>query len=61
MPNKQFIRSLIYGGQIAVSFFLMLIFMTYNAYLMFAVVVGAVTGFYLFHKESTAERGMNCH
>jgi copper transporter 1 len=59
--NRQLVRALLYGGQIAFSFLLMLIFMTYNAYLMLAIVVGAATGFYMFHKENFAERGMNCH
>jgi copper transporter 1 len=59
--NRQLVRALLYGGQIAFSFLLMLIFMTYNAYLMLAIVVGAATGFYMFHEENFAGRGMNCH
>lgn len=64
------LRATLYGIQIFVSFFLMLVFMTYNAYLILAVVLGAATGHFVFGAEMDVEvvlgggsvgRGMACH
>jgi len=42
------LRAAVYGASVFLSFFLMLIFMTYNAYLIAAVVVGAAFGHFIF-------------
>ncbi|KNZ80253.1 Copper transport protein CTR2 [Termitomyces sp. J132] len=42
------VRASLYGLTVFLSFFLMLIFMTYNAYLIIAVVLGAAIGHYIF-------------
>ncbi|KAI0302577.1 Ctr copper transporter [Russula brevipes] len=64
------LRATLYGIQIFVSFFLMLVFMTYNAYLILAVVLGAAIGHFVFGAEMDVEvvlsggsvgRGMACH
>jgi len=64
------IRAILYGATIFLSFFLMLVFMTYNAYLILAVVVGAALGHYVFGGQmdveavlygSGAGKGMACH
>ncbi|KAF8800214.1 Ctr copper transporter [Phlegmacium glaucopus] len=64
------IRALTYGATVFLSFFLMLIFMTYNAYLIAAVVVGACLGHYIFGStininailaDPSAGKGMACH
>ncbi|KIP06960.1 hypothetical protein PHLGIDRAFT_513419 [Phlebiopsis gigantea 11061_1 CR5-6] len=64
-------RSILYGAQIFLSFFLMLVFMTYNAYLILSTVVGAALGHYIFNSymdvesvlsgTSGAGKGMACH
>jgi copper transporter 1 len=64
------LRAAVYGGTVFISFFLMLVFMTYNAYLIAAVVVGASLGHYVFGStlnadailaDSTGGKGMACH
>ncbi|KIY66749.1 Ctr copper transporter, partial [Cylindrobasidium torrendii FP15055 ss-10] len=58
------VRALLYGSAVFVSFFLMLVFMTYNAYLIVAVVIGAAIGYYLFNPElilAASDKGMACH
>lgn len=48
-----------YGAQVFYSYMLMLVFMTYNGWIMIAVSLGAVAGFYLW--GNVAERQMMCH
>jgi len=63
-------RALLYGISVFLSFFLMLVFMTYNAYLILAVVAGAFIGHFIFASEMDVEavlsgvnaaKGMACH
>jgi len=66
-PVARVIRATLYGICIFLSFFLMLVFMTYNAYLILAVVIGAATGHWVFNSHidlsATAgdTKGMACH
>ncbi|KAI0075778.1 Ctr copper transporter [Panus rudis PR-1116 ss-1] len=70
-PASRLSRALLYGATVFLSFFLMLVFMTYNAYLILAVVVGAALGHYIFSPEMDVEsvlsgggassKGMACH
>ncbi|KAF8894341.1 copper transporter [Gymnopilus junonius] len=64
------LRAVVYGSTVFLSFFLMLVFMTYNAYLIGAVVVGAALGHYIFGatinpdailSDSAQGKGMACH
>jgi len=64
------VRALLYGATVFLSFFLMLIFMTYNAYLIAAVVVGASLGHYIFGStinidailaDPSGGKGLACH
>ncbi|PCH36066.1 Ctr copper transporter [Wolfiporia cocos MD-104 SS10] len=64
------IRALLYALTVFLSFFLMLVFMTYNAYLILAVVVGAGIGHFVFgsHMDINSvmagavdSKGMACH
>lgn len=64
------LRAALYGLSVFVSFFIMLIFMTYNAYLILAVVVGAAAGHFVFNQEMSPEailsgattgKGVSCH
>ncbi|KAL0956619.1 hypothetical protein HGRIS_002754 [Hohenbuehelia grisea] len=64
-PMLRALRATLYGATVFLSFFLMLVFMTYNAYLIIAVVAGAAIGHFVFgsHMEvdSTSGKGMACH
>ncbi|KIY72478.1 Ctr copper transporter [Cylindrobasidium torrendii FP15055 ss-10] len=62
-PFQRAIRAVLYGGGVLLSFFLMLMFMTYNAYIILAVVVGAITGHFIFNPQLTilAAKGAGCH
>ncbi|KZT39068.1 Ctr copper transporter [Sistotremastrum suecicum HHB10207 ss-3] len=64
------LRSVLYGISVFLAFFLMLVFMTYNAYLILAVVLGATTGHFIFSpymnvagdiSERQLARGIACH
>ncbi|KAI8967815.1 Ctr copper transporter [Mycotypha africana] len=60
--REQALRSIIYAFLVAVSFWLMLVFMTYNGYLMIAVVLGAGIGHFLFgNGKSKATHDLQCH
>jgi len=65
-PNKQVVRSLFYTYNVAVSFILMLIVMSYNSFLISAVLAGAFVGHFVLHWELSIEsdeedKGMACH
>jgi len=55
------IKALLYGIQVFYSFFLMLLFMTYNGWVMLAVGIGATLGFLFFGKSTTATKVAACH
>ncbi|KAI0779472.1 Ctr copper transporter [Fomes fomentarius] len=63
-------RAALYGAQVFLSFFLMLVFMTYNAYLILATVIGAALGHFIFSSHMNIDavlygggenKGMACH
>ncbi|KAJ1971871.1 copper transpport protein, partial [Dimargaris verticillata] len=54
-------RAMAYSVQVFYSFMLMLIFMTYNGYLIVSVVVGTAIGHYLFGPDEVSGlRSMAC-
>jgi len=62
------LRAVLYGATVFLSFFLMLVFMTYNAYLIFATVFGAALGHFVFGGTinidallSEESKSMACH
>ncbi|KAI9251830.1 hypothetical protein BDA99DRAFT_521294 [Phascolomyces articulosus] len=59
--NQGVLRSSVYAILVAISFWLMLVFMTYNGYLMIAVVLGAGVGHYYTHGRLAASRSIQCH
>lgn len=65
VPRRiQLTRSLFYLSNVAMSFFLMLVVMTYNAQIIAAVLAGAFVGHFLFHRELSIDendKGMACH
>ncbi|KAF2155921.1 Ctr copper transporter [Myriangium duriaei CBS 260.36] len=54
------IKALFYAVQVFYSFFIMLLFMTYQAHVMLAVAVGAFVG-YLMFGEGPASKTAACH
>ncbi|KAK6460527.1 Ctr copper transporter family-domain-containing protein [Scheffersomyces coipomensis] len=56
-------RSLFYGIQVGYSFLLMLVFMTYNGWLMIAVAIGAAVGNFFWGgiDVAAASRDLSCH
>jgi len=60
-PVARIARALLYALMAFLSFFLMLIFMTYNAYLILAVVAGAGLGHYIFGSHMDADFVINGH
>lgn len=52
-------KALGYAAQVGYSYLLMLMFMTYNGWVMIAVSCGAGLGFYLWGNRS--ERQLSCH
>jgi len=66
-PGYRVLRAALYGATVFLSFFLMLIFMTYNAYLILATVTGAAIGHYIFGATIDPDailgdsKGMACH
>ncbi|KAI7861311.1 Ctr copper transporter family-domain-containing protein [Spinellus fusiger] len=55
-------RSLLYACLTAISFWLMLVFMTFNGYLMLTIVIGAGVGHFLFGTPwLTSDRSIQCH
>ena len=57
------LQTLLHVIQIVVSYFLMLIFMTYNVYLCLAVALGAGTGYFLFswRRAVVVDINEHCH
>jgi len=63
--REKFYRTIHYGIQVGFSFMLMLVFMTYNGWLMLAVVVGAALGYYRWNDSLVSlpmeQRSLACH
>ena len=61
--RRQLIKSLLYAIQVGISFMLMLVFMTYNVYIMAAVIFGSGLGYYLFNNDpqGVGSKTMACH
>ncbi|KAK0657211.1 Ctr copper transporter family-domain-containing protein [Cercophora newfieldiana] len=55
------IKSVLYGVQNFYAFMIMLIFMTYNGWIMIAVSVGAGLGYLLFGGRTSATKDTACH
>ncbi|KAK3337438.1 Ctr copper transporter family-domain-containing protein [Cercophora scortea] len=55
------IKSVLYGVQNFYAFMIMLIFMTYNGWVMIAVSVGAGLGYLIFGGQTTIAKDTACH
>lgn len=51
----------LYALQVFYSFFIMLLFMTYNGWIMIAVAVGAFVGYMAFTADLPATKSVACH
>ncbi|KAL2800959.1 Ctr copper transporter [Aspergillus keveii] len=51
----------LYAVQVFYSFFIMLLFMTYNGFVMLAVAVGAFVGYLAFGENMSAAKTVACH
>ncbi|RPA88154.1 Ctr copper transporter [Ascobolus immersus RN42] len=54
------VKAVLYGAQVYYSFFIMLLFMTYNGWVMIAVAVGASLG-YIVWGDTSAAKSVACH
>ncbi|KAM8854217.1 high affinity copper uptake protein 1 [Synchiropus picturatus] len=63
LSPSHFLQTLLHIVQVVVSYFLMLIFMTYNGYLCIAVAAGAGMGYFLFswRKAVVVDITEHCH
>uniref|UniRef100_A0A3Q1JEZ9 Copper transport protein n=1 Tax=Anabas testudineus TaxID=64144 RepID=A0A3Q1JEZ9_ANATE len=63
LSPAHFLQTLLHVIQVVVSYFLMLVFMTYNGYLCIAVAAGAGTGYFLFSwkKAVVVDITEHCH
>ncbi|VEN52481.1 unnamed protein product [Callosobruchus maculatus] len=63
LSKMHFLQTFLHMLQMIVSYFLMLIFMTYNAWLCIAVVLGAGVGYFLFgwKKSVVVDVTEHCH
>ncbi|KAK7205205.1 Ctr copper transporter family-domain-containing protein [Myxozyma melibiosi] len=66
--NRKEVKAVLYGVQVVYSYFIMLVAMTYNGWILLAVGVGAYLGHRIFNKEedesgpkTQKKRGMSCH
>jgi len=55
------VRSALYGLQVFYSFFIMLLFMTYNGWVMLAVALGAFIGHWAFGLKTSSTKSVACH
>lgn len=60
--KRELVRSSMYAVLVAISFWLMLVFMTYNGYLMIATVLGAGFGHFIFgNGRLSGGKSIQCH
>ncbi|KAF1912579.1 Ctr copper transporter family-domain-containing protein [Ampelomyces quisqualis] len=58
--QMKIVKGILYAMQVFYSFFIMLLFMTYNGWIMLAVAVGAFVGYLLF-SGSSSTKSVACH
>ncbi|TID16758.1 Ctr copper transporter [Venturia nashicola] len=58
--HSKFYKAFLYAVQVFYSFFIMLLFMTYNGWVMLAVAVGAFVG-YLAFGQGSSTKTVACH
>ncbi|KAH9873529.1 hypothetical protein IAQ61_004153 [Plenodomus lingam] len=58
--QHKIVKAALYAVQVFYSFFVMLLFMTYNGWIMLAVAAGAFVG-YLMFSQSSSTKSVACH
>jgi len=61
VKTSDVIRAALYAVQVFYSFFIMLLFMTYNGWVMLAVAIGAFVGHILFGLKTSSTKTVACH
>jgi len=58
-----FIQTILHAVQVFLSYCLMMVFMTFNAWLCIAIILGASTGYFLFGwlRNSVQDVNEHCH
>lgn len=59
--GRKSIKAALYAVQVFYSFFIMLLFMTYNGWVMLSVAAGAFLGYMLFGGATGSVRTVACH
>ncbi|KAI1311449.1 Ctr copper transporter family-domain-containing protein [Xylaria venustula] len=59
--RARILKAILYGVQNFYAFMIMLLFMTYNGWVMIAVAVGAGVGYYAFGSHTRATKETACH
>merc|ERR1711939_574298 len=59
--STKIVKAFLYAVQVFYSFFIMLLFMTYNGWIMLAVAVGAFVGYIAFGRSLTSTKSVACH
>ncbi|KAI0600857.1 CTR2 short splice variant [Biscogniauxia sp. FL1348] len=59
--RARIVKAALYAVQNFYAFMIMLLFMTYNGFVMIAVAVGAGVGYYLFGSHTRATKETACH
>ncbi|KAI1184828.1 Ctr copper transporter family-domain-containing protein [Nemania serpens] len=59
--RARILKAVLYGVQNFYAFMIMLLFMTYNGFVMIAVAIGAGLGYYLFGSHTQASKETACH
>jgi hypothetical protein len=59
--SGKLVKGAFYGGQVFYSFFIMLLFMTYNGWVMIAVAVGAMLGYLVWGDDEPSGKSVACH
>ncbi|GAP83396.2 putative CTR2 short splice [Rosellinia necatrix] len=59
--RARILKAVLYGVQNFYAFMIMLLFMTYNGYVMIAVAIGAGLGYYFFGSNTRATKETACH
>lgn len=59
--GRKSVKAALYAVQVFYSFFIMLLFMTYNGWVMLAVAAGAFVGYMVFGGTTGSVRTVACH
>lgn len=61
ISSSRLSKTFVYTIQVFLSFMIMLLFMSYNGYVMGAILAGTAVGYYLFNSEYSSSKPAFCH